>query len=523
MKTLSCLLVLIVVQNPGTVPVNAAEPKTPQTATPKITVSKATTFVTGPLNKDGSVDFAAALNRIHSRGVTAKNNANVLIWQAFGPHPENAKMPPKFFKLMGMKQPPEKGDYLIDLSDFVKQRFGKTLTDKKREAIFDEQGEAMQRPWSATQFPIIVAWVKANEKPLKIVIAATKRTKYFSPLVVVIDVKESYGLMGAIIPAVQQSRSVARLLAARAMLRVKAGQSEAAWRDLLACQRLGRLIGRGPTLIDGMVGIAICHIAGRSTVSLLQHSQLTTQQIKRFQQNLQELAPLPDMAEKVNFGERLMGLDATVRIAQLGLKHLWGFPGGSMKVPPRLFFRVNDWNVVVKTVNRWYDRLNIALKKPTRANRNKALDLLDKEIKKLSKETKKRFAQKKGLKSSKAVSQKMGHVLILLLLPAVAIAQNAEDRAEQRDRNLQVAFALAAFQKDRGRYPKQLDELAPKYLTRVPQDLFAGKPLKYRLIKNGYLLYSVGQNEKDDGGKTYGDRKQADDLRIQIPRPVQPK
>ncbi|MCH8830242.1 MAG: hypothetical protein IID45_11760, partial [Planctomycetes bacterium] len=224
---LYCLLVLIIVQSPGTAQINGAAAK--------ITVSKATTFVTGPLNKDGSVDFAAALNRIHSRGVTANNNANVLIWQAFGPQPKNATMPAKFFKLMGMKQPPEKGDYLIDLTDFLKKRSGKTLTGKQRDAIVDQMDDVTERPWSATQFPIIAAWVKANEKPLKIVVATTKRTKYYSPLIVENDGKDSQGLFDVQLPAIEQSPSAGRLLAARAMLYVKAGRSEAAWQDWLAC------------------------------------------------------------------------------------------------------------------------------------------------------------------------------------------------------------------------------------------------------------------------------------------------
>ena len=48
----------------------------------KFTISKETTFVTGPVDKDGYIDFAAALNERLGKGVTAENNANVLIWKA---------------------------------------------------------------------------------------------------------------------------------------------------------------------------------------------------------------------------------------------------------------------------------------------------------------------------------------------------------------------------------------------------------------------------------------------------------
>jgi hypothetical protein len=37
-------------------------------------------------------------------------------------------------------------------------------------------------------------------------------------------------------------------------------------------------------------------------------------------------------------------------------------------------------------------------------------------------------------------------------------------------------------------------------LRQIPGDVFSGKPLIYRPNENGYLLYSVGINGKDEGG-----------------------
>ena len=49
---------------------------------PKFPLGRETTFVTGPLDKDGYVDYAAALNERLGKGVTPDKNANVLIWKA---------------------------------------------------------------------------------------------------------------------------------------------------------------------------------------------------------------------------------------------------------------------------------------------------------------------------------------------------------------------------------------------------------------------------------------------------------
>jgi hypothetical protein len=55
-------------------------------------------------------------------------------------------------------------------------------------------------------------------------------------------------------------------------------------------------------------------------------------------------------------------------------------------------------------------------------------------------------------------------------------------------------------------YPEILDALVPQYLDKIPLDLIGGQPLHYRRTNEGkFLLYSIGWNEKDDGGKPGSD------------------
>jgi hypothetical protein len=64
-----------------------------------------------------------------------------------------------------------------------------------------------------------------------------------------------------------------------------------------------------------------------------------------------------------------------------------------------------------------------------------------------------------------------------------------------------VACALERFHAAHGHYPESLGELVPAFAERLPHDLFDGKPLRYRRAEPGYLLYSIGWNAVDDGGK----------------------
>ena len=75
---------------------------------------------------------------------------------------------------------------------------------------------------------------------------------------------------------------------------------------------------------------------------------------------------------------------------------------------------------------------------------------------------------------------------------------------------LSVTLALRAFRLEHGAYPKALQELTPFYLHSVPDDPFAlSGPLHYRRTGTRYVLYSIGPDGKDDGGKPIFDAKKS--------------
>ena len=64
-----------------------------------------------------------------------------------------------------------------------------------------------------------------------------------------------------------------------------------------------------------------------------------------------------------------------------------------------------------------------------------------------------------------------------------------------------TAIALKRYQLKHGNYPPDLNSLVPEFLSKVPLDPVDGQPLRYRRNADGtFLLYSVGENGKDDGG-----------------------
>ena len=108
-------------------------------------------------------------------------------------------------------------------------------------------------------------------------------------------------------------------------------------------------------------------------------------------------------------------------------------------------------------------------------------------------------------------TREFASVFATKVLPLLRRIANTTDRGTMQIELDKLAFALAAYRADRGSFPAKLAELKPKYVTEIPQDIFGDGELHYRPEGTGYLLYSVGVNEKDDGGKTREDRKADED------------
>jgi hypothetical protein len=64
-----------------------------------------------------------------------------------------------------------------------------------------------------------------------------------------------------------------------------------------------------------------------------------------------------------------------------------------------------------------------------------------------------------------------------------------------------IACGLELHRRKQGEYPEQLEELSPEFLAVLPNDPCGGKSFRYfRDEKEGYRLYSIGADERDDGG-----------------------
>jgi len=511
---------------------------------PLFTLSKKTTYVTGPLRKDGTVDYVAALEAIASRGVTVENNAAVSLYQVIGPGEIVPELRAEYFKRLGVAPLPIQGNYFVTLDQLVQRAVvGKNVSEKEfskldpqvrrkvfaaQEKVWEQFDQAQGKSWTAREFPLLAEWLLVNQQPLKLVQQASQRPRYYSPL---IPAEKEFPMISVLLPGLSQYRDLARALSIRITMNISQGKIDEAIADSVTCHRLGRLVGQGPFLIDSLVGIAIDSLACQADVMAAHYGKLPPEKLKAWRQQLQGLAPLPSVVERINVGERFSYLDATLGIVRFGpsaLNQLSGEGGGQKVgfkdiVSKAMLNTMTDWDEVLRRGNHWYDELAVAGRKPTYQQRVTAFAEIDQKLAELAKSTldpKKLLASllARGKGPGTVLSSLLSDILIAMMLPAVGRATVAEDRLVMNNRLVDVALALAAYRQETRQYPVQLEQLVPKYLAKIPEDLFVGKPVRYRRKAQGYLLYSVGPNQEDNKGQRQDPDR--DDVGFQVPIPI---
>ncbi len=114
-----------------------------------------------------------------------------------------------------------------------------------------------------------------------------------------------------------------------------------------------------------------------------------------------------------------------------------------------------------------------------------------------------RLAAFKAVQESIDTGGRMG-TLTGMIWPIRAYLLNIDVRHLALLRTTQTALAVERYRLAEGSLPKSLDDLVPSCIEAIPTDPFDGHPLKYRTRKTGYVVYSVGEDQTDEGGTERG-------------------
>ena len=91
-------------------------------------------------------------------------------------------------------------------------------------------------------------------------------------------------------------------------------------------------------------------------------------------------------------------------------------------------------------------------------------------------------------------------VVTSILLPVYSGSSAAVDGVRAKTALTQVLLASQVYRSRAGSYPSSLGELHSKLGWKIPTDPFSGKSLSYKRTGQGFKVYSIGANLKDNGG-----------------------
>ncbi|HTV62874.1 MAG TPA: hypothetical protein VMH30_09935 [Verrucomicrobiae bacterium] len=249
-------------------------------------------------------------------------------------------------------------------------------------------------------------------------------------------------------------------------------------------------------VISELVRIAIAQLASAATWEILQSTNVTDEQLAQLQQDWANLDFVPT-AENALLMERTMG--------QMTLAHWrrYGFPPyleeglwNKAEIKIKIFLWRYWWSYPDELrALKGYDALLGAVEAvQTNGSFQNALGNEDKQLNDLG---------ISKLNDDFLVTFTDVNLHTMLSQSIVTLAGFARNVmcAEVAKQVTMTAIALKRYQLKNGDYPTDLSQLVPAFLPAVPLDPVDGKPLRYRSNGDGtFLLYSVGENGKDDGG-----------------------
>lgn len=167
-----------------------------------------------------------------------------------------------------------------------------------------------------------------------------------------------------------------------------------------------------------------------------------------------------------------------------------------------------NWDSILQRGNTVFDRMVAAARARPWTESKNAMTAISTDLRKLNakRQDPRSIAVSVAIGGSRhAITYYFGNHLIWTLVPAFTAAVEAERREDAHIEVTKLGYLLAAYRADHAKYPTTLLDLVPEYVKEVPPDPFTGHPFVYRKADGGYLLYSLGANGIDEGGRGYDD------------------
>jgi len=277
--------------------------------------------------------------------------------------------------------------------------------------------------------------------------------------------------LATLLPNLSEMRDAVKLLGLEAVLYADDGNGQEAVLSAISGFGIARSFVREPITISQLVRCA-CQNAAISTVEqVLNRVELTDEQLSELAECVRQSESISDMSIAF-IGERCVGID------------FFNNPG-----------TMNPSGGRIGPLFSLYKAVGMA-----EAEAVMYLDLMDGYMKCF------RLPLHERRKSADAVGTKFQsiskvHVLLHVIMPSLSGVITQDLRTIAHLRTADAALAVQRYRLKVGKFPDKLADLVPAYLKSVPKDPFDGNELRYKKLEAGFVVYSIGEDMSDDGGK----------------------
>lgn len=279
-------------------------------------------------------------------------------------------------------------------------------------------------------------------------------------------------------------KSLGQVAHLRSAAYLETGQTGEALQDVKLGFRLAESVKEEPIIISHLVRIALLHISATALWEGLAKHRWNEAELEDLQKYLSSIHVLEDYSKSVR-GERAFANQLLDQYRSGGHPSLDEISGDQGNDP---------WGGILKFAPRgWIYQNQLLL---NRLHQEHSLRMVDADKHRVHPEL------SGGLEDWIALTKATPYnVVVRMLFPALSSVGPKFARAQTVVDQATVACALERYRIAGGQYPENLEALVPRFLAKIPTDVINGEPLKYRRIDDGqFVLYSVGWDQKDDGG-----------------------
>jgi len=296
-----------------------------------------------------------------------------------------------------------------------------------------------------------------------------------------------------LLPHLGRVKALVNALQIRIVGKIAAGQTAEAYDELQLCLRLSDSIQSDPFLITHLVHIAMLQMSVQSFREGLARRVWKETQLEEIQKYLATQDMMREFKTTMR-SERASCLEALEYLRRRGFKGnaeaLWYDPDNEGRSSP-LMIRLMPW-----MPDGWLQQNKLSI---ARLHQTCYLPVMNEATRRYEP-----FDEDEQGRTLETMKRSPYAFFAGLVLPAVGRVSFRSVRMQTFLDAAQVACALERYRQATGRLPATLSELAPQFIAAIPHDIMDGNPLRYKLLPGGgYLLYSVGMNRVDDGGKIF--------------------